>query len=173
MAHKSTFNLGPGDGSTVATFIHGDPLPYYRTVNSIKSTSLPSKKQELSKAEKELGRLSNSYAELHQAVRASRGHVEEARSALQAHRSRGQVLRALMEQKESGAIPGIHGRLVSKTIQKQICGISYIFLNICAGGAGIFHILTDFCEKIELPTTMFLLLSFSPLFLSISPYHPG
>lgn len=56
--------------------------------------------------------MSESCSELHQQVRVSRGQVEEARSALQAHRSRGQVLRALMEQKESGAIPGIHGRLV-------------------------------------------------------------
>ena len=61
--------------------------------------------------------MSESCAELHQQVRASRGHVEEARSALQAHRSRGQVLGALMEQKESGAIPGIHGRLVSELMQ--------------------------------------------------------
>lgn len=112
------FQFG-GDSNHFVTFIHDDPLPH-RTVNSIKSTSLPSKKQELSRAEKELGRLSESCAELHQQVRASRGHVEEARSALQAHRSRGQVLGALMEQKESGAIPGIHGRLVSEVMQTII-----------------------------------------------------
>ena len=58
--------------------------------------------------------------ELHQQVRLSRGQVEEARSALQAHRSRGQVLRALMEQKESGAIPGIHGRLVSEVVPVRL-----------------------------------------------------
>ena len=90
-----------------------------RTVITVKSTSLPSKKQELSKAENELARLNETCAELHQQVRLNRGQVEEARSALQAHRSRGQVLRALMEQKESGAIPGIHGRLVSELIHAR------------------------------------------------------
>ena len=69
----------------------------------------------MSTAEKELAQLNVSCASLHQQVRVSRGQMEEARSALQAHRSRGQVLRALVEQRESGAIPGIHGRLVSGT----------------------------------------------------------
>ena len=105
------------------TFIGDDPLPNplytYRTVITVKSTSLPSKKQKLSKAENELARLNDTCAELHQQVRLSRGQVEEARSALQAHRSRGQVLRALMEQKESGAILGIHGRLVSELIHAR------------------------------------------------------
>ena len=105
------------------TFIGDDLLPNslytYRTVITVKSTSLPSKKQELSKAENELARLNDTCTELHQQVRLSRGQVEEARSALQAHRSRGQVLRALMEQKESGAIPGIHGRLVSELIHAR------------------------------------------------------
>lgn len=84
----------------------------YSTVASLQSKSLPSRRQELSKAEKELASLNDTCTSLHQQVRGSRGQVEEARSALQAHRSRGQVLSALMEQNESGAIPGIHGRLV-------------------------------------------------------------
>jgi hypothetical protein len=36
------------------------------------------------------------------------------------------------------------------------------------GGRGIFHILTDFCEKIELPITIFLCPCFSPSFLPFS-----
>lgn len=82
-------------------------------MTALNSTSLPSRRAELAKAEKELSRLNDTCADLHQQVRVSRGRVEEARSSLQAHRSRGQVLRALMEQRESGTIPGIHGRLVS------------------------------------------------------------
>ena len=84
----------------------------YRTIASIKSKSLPSRRAELASAEKESVSLNDTCADLHQRVRASRGQVEEARSALQAHRSRGQVLRALVEQRENGALPGIHGRLV-------------------------------------------------------------
>ncbi|XP_027044472.1 structural maintenance of chromosomes protein 4-like [Pocillopora damicornis] len=44
-------------------------------------------------------------------LRSIRTKVEEARSSLQASHSRGQVLEALMQQKASGKIPGILGRL--------------------------------------------------------------
>ena len=40
-----------------------------------------------------------------------RGQVEHARSTLRTQASRKGVLGALMEQKRSGAIPGIYGRL--------------------------------------------------------------
>ena len=88
-------------------------LVLYRTVAHLNSTDLPSRREELAKAEKELARLNEACTNLHQQVRVSRGRVEEARSSFQAHRSRGQVLQALVEQRDSGAIPGIHGRLVS------------------------------------------------------------
>ena len=40
-----------------------------------------------------------------------RGQVEHARSTLRSQASRKGVVGALMEQKRSGAIPGIYGRL--------------------------------------------------------------
>ena len=86
----------------------------HRTISTLNSTALPSRREELARAEKELAHLNETYTDLHQQVRVSRGRVEEARSSLQAHRSRGQVLEALVEQRDSGAIPGIHGRLVSR-----------------------------------------------------------
>lgn len=45
-------------------------------------------------------------------VRDMRQKVEEAKSSLSSNRSRGKVLDALMQQKKSGKIPGILGRLV-------------------------------------------------------------
>lgn len=43
-----------------------------------------------------------------------RQKVEEAKSSLSSNRSRGKVLDALMQQKKSGRIPGILGRLVKR-----------------------------------------------------------
>lgn len=45
-------------------------------------------------------------------VREMRQKVEEAKSSLSSNRSRGKVLDALMQQKKTGRIPGILGRLV-------------------------------------------------------------
>ena len=74
--------------------------------------SLPKKKKSLTKAETELKVVGEGWERLSQQVRTCRTQVEEAKSSFQAHRSRGQVLEALMVQQASGAIPGIHGRLV-------------------------------------------------------------
>ena len=120
---------------TIRLLICVDPLPVrflaflvyiYRTISSVKSKSLPSKRAELTKAEKELAGLNDDCAKIHQQVREGRGQVEEARSALQAHRSRGQVLQALVEQRESGAIPGIHGRLVRLCVYVCVCVCTYM-----------------------------------------------
>lgn len=45
-------------------------------------------------------------------VRKLRQKVEEAKSSLAINRSRGKVLDGLLQQKKSGKIPGIYGRLV-------------------------------------------------------------
>lgn len=45
-------------------------------------------------------------------VREMRQKVDEAKSSLSSNRSRGKVLDALMQQKKTGRIPGILGRLV-------------------------------------------------------------
>lgn len=52
--------------------------------------------------------------ETREVVREMRQKVDEAKSSLSSNRSRGRVLDALMQQKKSGRIPGIFGRLVKK-----------------------------------------------------------
>ena len=52
------------------------------------------------------------YEKLSQQLRERRGQVGEARSALESYNRRGQVLQSLMQQKEMGNLPGVHGRLV-------------------------------------------------------------
>ena len=87
-------------------------LPSLRELLALEQ-SVPTKKQDLLHAQSELKVVGERWEKLSHQVRGCRSQLEEARSGLQAHRSRGQVLEALMEQKTSGAIPGIHGRLVS------------------------------------------------------------
>uniref|UniRef100_A0A8C4DWC4 Structural maintenance of chromosomes protein n=1 Tax=Dicentrarchus labrax TaxID=13489 RepID=A0A8C4DWC4_DICLA len=72
---------------------------------------IPQKEQELKKDEGELGQLMKMDNETREVVREMRQKVEEAKSSLSSNRSRGKVLDALMQQKKSGRIPGIFGRL--------------------------------------------------------------
>ncbi|KAL5490795.1 hypothetical protein EMCRGX_G015979 [Ephydatia muelleri] len=72
---------------------------------------LPRRAQQLVKVQEELKPLVEADARLSQQLKATRTQVEDTRSSLQANRSRGNVLDALMQQKSSGAIPGIYGRL--------------------------------------------------------------
>lgn len=67
--------------------------------------------------EEELEQLMKTDNETREVVRELRQKVDEAKSSLSSNRSRGKVLDALMQQKKSGRIPGIYGRLVKK-IQK-------------------------------------------------------
>lgn len=62
--------------------------------------------------EEELGQLMKKDNETREVVREMRQKVDEAKSSLSSNRSRGKVLDALMQQKKSGRIPGIFGRLV-------------------------------------------------------------
>lgn len=68
--------------------------------------------------EEELTQISEKDGQAQASVRDMRQKVEEAKSSLSSTRSRGKVLDALMQQKRSGKIPGILGRLVRYTIQK-------------------------------------------------------
>ncbi|XP_020491769.1 structural maintenance of chromosomes protein 4 isoform X1 [Labrus bergylta] len=72
---------------------------------------IPQKEQELKKDEGELGQLMKIDSEAREVVRELRQKVDEAKSSLSSNRSRGKVLDALMQQKKSGRIPGIFGRL--------------------------------------------------------------
>lgn len=64
------------------------------------------KKNELDELVKEEAKIKNHTRDLRQ-------KVEEARSSLAMNKSRGTVLEALIQQKKTGQIPGIYGRLVS------------------------------------------------------------
>ncbi|XP_074535314.1 structural maintenance of chromosomes protein 4 isoform X1 [Halichoeres trimaculatus] len=72
---------------------------------------IPQKEQELKKDEGELENLMKMDSETREVVREMRQKVDEAKSSLSSNRSRGKVLDALMQQKKSGRIPGIFGRL--------------------------------------------------------------
>uniref|UniRef100_A0A8D0A5X9 Structural maintenance of chromosomes protein n=1 Tax=Sander lucioperca TaxID=283035 RepID=A0A8D0A5X9_SANLU len=72
---------------------------------------IPQKEQELKKDEAALEQLMKMDNETREVVREIRQKVDEAKSSLSSNRSRGRVLDALMQQKKSGRIPGIFGRL--------------------------------------------------------------
>ncbi|KAM8853656.1 structural maintenance of chromosomes protein 4 isoform 1-T2 [Synchiropus picturatus] len=72
---------------------------------------IPQLEQELKKDEGELNQLVKTDTETKEVVREMRQKVDEAKSSLSSNRSRGKVLDALMQQKRSGRIPGILGRL--------------------------------------------------------------
>lgn len=56
-----------------------------------------------------------------------RQKVEEAKSSLAINRSRGKVLEALIQQKKSGNISGIYGRLVSCFFKLLFCNFPLLF----------------------------------------------
>ncbi|XP_033953366.1 structural maintenance of chromosomes protein 4 isoform X1 [Pseudochaenichthys georgianus] len=72
---------------------------------------IPQKEQELKKDAEALEQLMKTDNETREVVREMRQKVDEAKSSLTSNRSRGRVLDALMQQKKSGRIPGIFGRL--------------------------------------------------------------
>ncbi|KAJ8368790.1 hypothetical protein SKAU_G00088180 [Synaphobranchus kaupii] len=73
--------------------------------------NIPKCEQELSKDEQELEKLTQVDVQVQGVVKDMRQKVEEAKSSLSSNRSRGKVQDALMQQKRSGKIPGILGRL--------------------------------------------------------------
>ncbi|NWI50483.1 SMC4 protein, partial [Calyptomena viridis] len=72
---------------------------------------LPQAEQQLKEKEKALEKLGREESETKDLVRNLRQKVEEAKSSLAQSRSRGKVLEALLQQKKSGNIPGLYGRL--------------------------------------------------------------
>ncbi|XP_076837221.1 structural maintenance of chromosomes protein 4 [Brachyhypopomus gauderio] len=72
---------------------------------------IPKCEEELNKDERELQQISEQDGQVRLVVSDLRQKVEEAKSSLSSNRSRGKVLDALMQQKRSGKIPGILGRL--------------------------------------------------------------
>lgn len=74
--------------------------------------------------EAELGQLMKMDNETREVVREMRQKVDEAKSSLSSNRSQGKVLDALMQQKKTGRIPGIFGRLVNKWISYKNSNIT-------------------------------------------------
>ncbi|XP_072474702.1 structural maintenance of chromosomes protein 4 isoform X1 [Notamacropus eugenii] len=72
---------------------------------------LPPTKQDLQEKENELQKLTKEATDIENSVRDLLQKVEEAKSSLATNHSRGKVLNALIQQKKSGKIPGIYGRL--------------------------------------------------------------
>ncbi|NXI91160.1 SMC4 protein, partial [Psophia crepitans] len=72
---------------------------------------LPQAEQELKEKENELEKLGRKESGIKNLVRNLRRQVEEAKSSLAVSRNRGKVLEALLQQKKSGNIPGLYGRL--------------------------------------------------------------
>ncbi|XP_077609892.1 structural maintenance of chromosomes protein 4 [Crocuta crocuta] len=72
---------------------------------------LPQSEQELKEKEKELQKLTQEELKLKNLVRDLFQKVEEAKSSVAINRSRGKVLDAIIQEKKSGRIPGIYGRL--------------------------------------------------------------
>uniref|UniRef100_A0A663MCQ7 Structural maintenance of chromosomes protein n=1 Tax=Athene cunicularia TaxID=194338 RepID=A0A663MCQ7_ATHCN len=72
---------------------------------------LPQAEQELKEKEKALEKLEREESGSKNLVRNLRQKVEEAKSSLSLSRSRGKVLEALLQQKKSGKIRGLYGRL--------------------------------------------------------------
>ncbi|KFP12303.1 Structural maintenance of chromosomes protein 4, partial [Egretta garzetta] len=74
---------------------------------------LPRAEKELKEKEKELEKLGREESGAKNLLRNLRLKVEEAKSSLALSRSRGKVLEALLQQKKSGNIHGLYGRLVN------------------------------------------------------------
>uniref|UniRef100_A0A8C6DIY3 Structural maintenance of chromosomes protein n=1 Tax=Moschus moschiferus TaxID=68415 RepID=A0A8C6DIY3_MOSMO len=72
---------------------------------------LPQTEHELKEKEKELQKLTQEEMNCKSLVRDLFQKVEEAKSSLAMNRSRGKVLDAIIQEKKSGRIPGIYGRL--------------------------------------------------------------
>ncbi|XP_026521553.1 structural maintenance of chromosomes protein 4 [Notechis scutatus] len=74
-------------------------------------SKLPQTENELKEKENELDKLTKEEADMKYYIGDLRQKVEEAKSSLAINKSRGKVLEALIQQKKSGNISGIYGRL--------------------------------------------------------------
>lgn len=100
------------------------------------NTGIPETEKQLQNAQLELAQVRKNEAAASKELRAHRSQVEELRSSMQANRSRGRVLDALMEQKQLGHLPGIFGRLVSLILSSCLhivvvsffCSLPHLFV---------------------------------------------
>jgi structural maintenance of chromosome 4 len=74
---------------------------------------MPEDTRALERAKKDLATANAAEEKITNQVRNLRLKLEEARSSMQAAKSKGRVIDALMEQKRLGKIRGLYGRLVS------------------------------------------------------------
>ncbi|CAB4004811.1 structural maintenance of chromosomes 4-like [Paramuricea clavata] len=81
-----------------------------RDIETIKA-EFPENKKQLEKTKVDLEKIEAEEKKLCEELRISRSKAEEARSALQAVSTRGKVLEALLNEKQSGNLKGIYGRL--------------------------------------------------------------
>ncbi|XP_074657787.1 structural maintenance of chromosomes protein 4-like isoform X2 [Tubulanus polymorphus] len=72
---------------------------------------VPEIENELQQSKKQLSSIVTEQDSLETKIRGVRSKLEEGRSAMQSSHNRGRVIDALMEEKQSGRIPGIYGRL--------------------------------------------------------------
>ncbi|XP_030784001.1 structural maintenance of chromosomes protein 4 isoform X2 [Rhinopithecus roxellana] len=80
---------------------------------------LPQSEQELKEKEKELQKLTQEEINFKSLIHDLFQKVEEAKSSLAMNRSRGKVLDAIIQEKKSGRIPGIYGRLMAVWAKKM------------------------------------------------------
>ena len=100
------------------------------------NTAIPETEKQLQDAQLELAQVRKNEATASKELRAHRSQVEELRTSMQANRSRGRVLDALMEQKQLGHLSGIFGRLVSLILSSCLhivvvpfsCCLLYLFI---------------------------------------------
>ncbi|CAH2012044.1 unnamed protein product [Acanthoscelides obtectus] len=81
-----------------------------RQVNTLKK-KIPATEKSLKDATAEFNTVKMQEAKLLDEIRKKRSFLEERRSSMQASRSQGRVLDALMQQKREGKCPGLYGRL--------------------------------------------------------------
>ncbi|KPJ05815.1 Structural maintenance of chromosomes protein 4 [Papilio xuthus] len=77
------------------------------------TTSVPDNERKLRDAKQKFEDLKKEDTQISREARSLRAQLEESRQAMNANRSRGRVLDSLMNEKRSGRLPGIFGRLVS------------------------------------------------------------
>ncbi|XP_013138419.1 PREDICTED: structural maintenance of chromosomes protein 4 [Papilio polytes] len=75
------------------------------------TTSVPENERQLRDAKRRYEELKKEDTKLTQEARSLRAQLEESRQAMNANRSKGRVLDSLMNEKRSGRLPGIFGRL--------------------------------------------------------------
>ena len=82
---------------------------------------VPNLKKEIEGLERKFTELTQQENELEQKTNSLRRECEEKRSNASSHKSRGRVLDSIMEQKHSGRIQGVYGRLGDLGTINEVC----------------------------------------------------